>query len=308
MSNPKSHTPAAKGRFSEVQPTRSLIFLAIGAIAGLGIAGFGLFTAKGTATHTVPPEDVALVNQQPILMVDYVAQLMSTYQVALADATREQRAKVLDDMIREELFVQRGLELDFPASDPDVRTALVAAVEQQVAADVAASEPTETDLKAYYEQHKDKYASEGTMVVHDLVLTPDAGMTSQDALKVAGAAADSLRHATPVSDVAAKFKLADSRKTNGEEFYFAVQAHLGDTLYQAAKDLKDGQVSEPIQTTDGVHILVMEKNVAPVPLSFEKARQLLLTDFRQDKEARLQKQDAQYLRDKADILIAPEYK
>ena len=49
------------------QPTqagvrRTLLMAAAGTIVGLAIAGFGLFTAKGTSTLMVPPEDVALVN------------------------------------------------------------------------------------------------------------------------------------------------------------------------------------------------------------------------------------------------------
>src|SRR5579862_6357175 len=84
-----------------VNPRRSLILLAFGALAGLAIAGFGLFTAKGTATHTIPPEDVALVNQRPLLTVDFLAQLEQVYGVSLAQATKAQRDKILSDMIRE---------------------------------------------------------------------------------------------------------------------------------------------------------------------------------------------------------------
>jgi hypothetical protein len=148
---------------------RSLIFLAIGAIVGLALAGYSLFTAKGTATHTIPAEDIALVNHQPILTIDFVSQLENVYGVGLAASTPEQRTKILDDMIREELFVQRGLELDFPESDPDVRTALVTAVEQQVAGDVAAEQPSNADLQAYYASNQERYSSNGVMVLHDLV-------------------------------------------------------------------------------------------------------------------------------------------
>ena len=49
-------------------------FFGIGTIIGLGIAGYGLFTAKGTVTRVVPPENVALVNQRPILRTDFIAQ------------------------------------------------------------------------------------------------------------------------------------------------------------------------------------------------------------------------------------------
>jgi len=70
---------------------------------------------------------------------------------------------VLDEMIREELFVQRGLELDFPGTDPDTRSALVAAVEQQVVADVTTHQPADAELQKYFEENRSNYATEGTM-------------------------------------------------------------------------------------------------------------------------------------------------
>jgi hypothetical protein len=54
-----------KSTASQVNVTRSMVLCAIGAVVGLAIAGVGLFSARGTATHTVPPEDIALVKQRP---------------------------------------------------------------------------------------------------------------------------------------------------------------------------------------------------------------------------------------------------
>jgi hypothetical protein len=290
-------TPKKLG-LSEVRPTRSLSLLALGAIAGLAIAGFGLFTAKGTATRGVPPDCIALVNQRPILTIDFVTQLRTVYGVGLEDSTAEQRGKVLNDMIREELFVQRGLELDFPESDPDTRTALVAAVEQQVVADIAAEQPTDADLAAFYEAHKIKYSSDGTMVVRDLIGSPAN----------AAAAVEAIRQGATPADVAARYGFKDSGKTSGEEFYFAVQAHLGDALYKAALPLADGQVSDPIAAADGTHLLVMTRNIRPVALPFDKAREQVANDYRKEAEAKVERQDETYLRDKADILLAPEFR
>src|SRR5438093_737815 len=84
-----SHDAAEEGKWSLAEPgaRRSLLLLAAGAVIGLGIAGFGLFTAKGTASHTVPPEDAALVNQQPILISDFTTQLQSEFGIPIGKAT-----------------------------------------------------------------------------------------------------------------------------------------------------------------------------------------------------------------------------
>jgi parvulin-like peptidyl-prolyl isomerase len=289
------------GDLPTANPRRSLIFLAVGATVGLVLAGYSLFTAKGTATHTIPAEDIALVNQRPILMIDFVSQLQSVYGVSLADATAEQRGKILDDMIREELLVQRGLELDFPESDPDVRTALVTAVEQQVAGDVAAEQPTDADLAAYYAQHQDRFSSNGVMAVHDLVLASG----DKDAATAAVAA---LRGGATLADIKARYGFKESGRTQGEEFYFAAKAHLGDALYAAATALTSGQIGDPVAQPDGLHVLAMDKNTPPVPLAFPDARERVVNDYRRDAETRVQQQDERYLRAKADIRIAPGYR
>lgn len=305
-----AQTPVAEtGPFvglSKVNATRSLLMMAFAAILGLAIAGFGLFTAKGTTSSAVPPEDVALVNDRPVLVSDFIAQVEAETSAPFAQATEAQRRKVLNDMIREELYVQRGLELDFPASDPDTRAALVAAVEQQVVATVTAQQATEAALRAYYEANKAKYSSEGTMTLTELVLP---GPASPAALAKAGEAVAALRAGTPIEAASSRFGLQPSgRMTDGEEFYFAAKIHLGPALFAAAAALPSGAVSAPLPAADGVHILVMGKNNQPIPLSFEAAREKVSFDMKKEQEAKLQDADEQFLRSKGDIKLAKDYR
>ena len=67
-------------------------------------------------------------------------------------------------MINEELLVQRGIEIDLAASDPDVRAAMVAGINVQVTADIASREPTDEGLRAYYDANKEEYAGEGISI------------------------------------------------------------------------------------------------------------------------------------------------
>jgi len=292
--------------FKRVNAARSMTFFSLAALIGLGIAGFGLFTAKGTATHVVPPENVALVNQRPILRTDFIAQAETELGKTFAETTTAERLKVLDEMIREELFVQRGLELDFPGTDPDTRTALVAAVEQQVVADVTTHQPTDTELQKYFDDNHAGYSTEGTMVLHNLVLPKASG---GDAMATAKRAADALRAKTPVAEVTKTYGLQElvPEHSSPEQFYFAQQIHLGHDLYEQVVKLNDGEVSEPVAAQDGVHIVQMVKNTRPLPLTFERVRSQVLNDFIMSEKRRLEDADLRYLRDKADILIADDY-
>jgi hypothetical protein len=300
--------------FRTVNPARSMVFLAIGTLIGLGIAGYGLFTAKGTVTHTVPPENVASVNQRPILRTDFIAQTEALYNMPFGDTTVAQRMKVLQDMIREELFVQRGLELDFPSNDPDTRAGLVAAVEQQVAANVTAARPSDDELRKFYETNTDKYASEGLMTLHDLLLPKDkAG--APDAIVLMRRAADELRRGVPVETVIKNYGLEEmgggrgrGAPPGGEEFYFAEKIHVGDQMFEVALALDDGQVCDPVVAEDGIHIVQMVKNVRPLAATFERARPQVLQDYHEAGKKRLEISDERYLRGKSEILLAEDYR
>ena len=291
--------------FESTYPRRAFLLLGIGAVTGLLIAVLGLFTSKGTTVAFVPPEDVALVNQQPILQVDFDAQLQSVYDLTPDKASEAQKRKILHDMIREEVYVQRGLELGMPASDPDTRNALVSAVEQQVLADITTDAPSDQKLQAYYDSHRNRYASEGVLTVTDF-LVPATSLEAAEAKAKDAAAA--LQHGMTATEAIAKFALKDTGKTSGEEFYFAARIHLGPALFAAATALKSGQASAPVKTADGYHVLLVAQNAPPVGMNFTEAREQVLTDYKNDAEAHLQANEEKFLIGRADILVAGRYK
>jgi hypothetical protein len=283
----------------QVSSRRSFVLMGCGALVGLVMAGYALFTARGTSTLIVPPEDVALVNQQPISRSDYLLQLQTLYGVDLQHATATQRRKVLDDMIREELFVQRGKELDVASTDPDVRSAMVNAVDLEIAADAITTQPSERQLRAYYALHHERYASEGIMTLHDYVfpLSESAAATEAAQALESGAAAPALL---------ARWHAAESGKVSDEEFYFAAKIHLGEPLFEVARHLPDGGVSAPIARADAIHVLYMVRNKTPVPFDFAAARDQVLTDYRNDAIGHLRTGDEAFLRKRANVLIADD--
>lgn len=276
---------------------RSFVLMGCGALFGLLMAGYSLFTARGTSTLVVPAEDVALVNQQPISRSDFLLQLQTLYGVDLRHATVAQRRGVLDDMIREELFVQRGKELDVASTDPDVRAAMVNSVELEIASDAITAQPTESQLRAYYAVHSARYASEGIMSLHDYVFS-----SSESA--AAAEAAETLRSGVATPALLARWQA--SGKIADEEFYFAAKIHLGEPLFEAARNLPDGGVSAPIIRPDAIHVLYMFRNKQPVPFDFAAARDQVLTDYRNDAVGRLRTGDEAFLRKRANVLIADD--
>ena len=284
---------------AQVNSTRSMILCSIGAIIGLVIAGIGLFSARGTATHNVPPEDIALVNQRPVLRSDFVTQLEGETGETFEQATRAEKLKVLDEMIREELLVQRGLELDFAETDQATRSALATAMDQQALAEATTSQPTEQQLQEFYGKHPEKYSSDGILTVRHLVVPAGAAQKVHDVV-------NALRSDTPVEEVIKRYGLTEPRN-DGDEFYFAAKIHLGDVLFAKALQVKPGEVVEPLQQPDGFHVVKVLQNKAPVPLTYDRAKLQVLTDYKNAQQEKLMTATMKFLRERSKILIASDY-
>ena len=292
---------------------RSIGMLALGALLGLVIAGYGLFTAKGTRSQGVPPEAMALVNGLPILRSDFMTQVQTQFATAFARSTREQRRKVLADMIAEELLVQRGLEIDLSSYDPDVRGAMVAGVELEVTADVLAEQPSEPQLRDYYERHKAKYVSEGVMRLREIVSRATGSVSLAQATSTAQEAVNALRTGQPLEAVMQRYDLVDSgrlmdagRVDTGDILEFAVKEKLGSEIYGVARGLRAGQISDTIRQRDGAHVIVMVQHRMPVQQDYTAAADQVWTDYKSDALARVRTANIRYLRSRAAITLSDD--
>jgi parvulin-like peptidyl-prolyl isomerase len=291
---------AAMARATQDTAPRTLALSAVGAVAGLLLGGYALFTAGGTSAAGVPPEDVALVNGRPILQSDFVTQTQIETGVPFRDATQAERQRVLREMINEELLVQRGLDVDLAASDPDVRSAMVAGVNLQVDAEVLATQPDDAALQAYYAAHAARYTIDGTMDLRDLVPV----RAGADAAALVAA----IRGGADAEAAAATLGFADAGKIGaGDNFDFGVKAKLGDALYQAAAGLQTGQVAGPVASQGALHVLVMRKRKPPIQLDFAAARDTVWQDMQREARAHVEQANLDFLRGRAEIRVAPGF-
>jgi len=292
---------------------RGVTLPAAAAIIGVTLAGWSLFRASAPPTKIVPPGVAALVNQRPILTSDYISEAETEVSIPFEQIPDDQRAKVLRGMIDQELLVQRALALDLPETTIEVRTALADGLNAQVDAPALAVSPTDDQLRAYYFAHRAAYASEGTMTVHDIVLKvggyqnvdQDFGQAEADAEE----AVYKLRSGESLADVMEHYGFVDSgRVQNDTEFDFAAKIHLGDKLYAVAETLKDGDVSDPVEMDDGVHVLVMDNRAMPHYSDYEAVRAQVYNGYRDALRAQAEAANLAYLRANATILLAPGMK
>ena len=184
---------------------RSLLPFSAGALVGLVSAGLGLFGATPAASGVVPipPGAIARLNAGVILWSDFRTQLEVEQGVTAEAATAEQRHEVLEAMLAEEVPVQRALEIGLAASHPAVREALVAGVQEQIAADLQARAPDEAKLRARWRRDAQRYASVPVLRLRHLFATAVPGKNPAVFAMCIEAAAQALRNGGDVATVAA---------------------------------------------------------------------------------------------------------
>jgi parvulin-like peptidyl-prolyl isomerase len=254
-----------------------------------------------------------LVNDRPILRSDFMTQVQTQFGVPFAQSTQEQRARVLQDMLAEELLVQRGLEIDLPSFDPDVRAAMVAGVELEASANVLAQAPSDEQLRVYYRTHAGKYMTEGRLRLRDLVLRTGPAVSADQAMQTAVQAVRALRAGTSLEQAAIRFGLQDSGQLmqagqidTGEILEFAVKAKLGPELYAAVAALEGGRVSDPIRQRDGVHVVVMLEHKQPVQQEYNVVADQVWADYRSDALAQVRAANLRYLRRRATVMLSDD--
>ncbi len=292
------------------RPQRTLVLPALAIAVGLVAAALGLFRAAPKPLLVVPSGYVALVNQKGLLFNDFRAQVELETSKLFADTTPAERSRVLREMINEELLVQRAVVLDLPETANEVRATMAVGVNGQVAAPVLAYEPTDAELRAFYEKTRQNYSTPGSMTLHDLVLGvggfQNANQTMAQAQIDAAEAVYQLRSGASLQYVMAHYGFMPSgRSADGEELDFAAKLHLGAKLYAVAATMRDGEVSDPILDTDGVHIIVMQQHQFPKLADFTAVRDRVYLDYRTAESNRATSQNLRLLRSQASILLAP---
>ena len=289
---------------------RPVLLPALAMLAGLVLAGFGLFRAAPRQRTEVPPGYVALVNQKGILVSDWIAQTQNDEGVSFDEASPEVRKAVLRRMIDEEILVQRALALDLPETTIDVRDILTVAVNNQVSAQTLARTPSDDELRAFYESHRARYTQLSDMTLQDLVLRvggyQNADQTTGQAQADATEAVYQLRAGVPVERVRDHFGLVSSgRLESATESDVRAKRELGPKLYPVAVAMRDGEISDPVPDSDGVHILVMQRHELPRVADFAVVKSRVYDDWRTEESQRASAENLKVLRSQAEIIIAP---
>ncbi len=264
---------------------RPVVLLILGAALGALLAAAGLSSPGPTA---LPPGVVALVNGAPIREEDYLSAIDGV-DADRREASRDaDRAHVLDRLIDEELLVQRGLALDLARQDRRVRADLTQTVIDGVVTQAGETEPSDTELQAFFDAERAFFAGPGRLRVRQVFVRTTAP-SDPAALARADQAAQRLRAGEAFAAV--QSALGDTPLAPVPDAALPpakLRDYLGPTALRAALELDGAEVSDPIRSGSGYHVLqVVERQPDAVPALADIRPQVLAEVRRRAGEAAL---------------------
>jgi parvulin-like peptidyl-prolyl isomerase len=270
---------------------RSLVLLSAGAVAGLALAAAELVW-RPAAGAAVPADAVALVNGVAITRADFEQALAAVATDRRKGLRGGDAERVLARLIDEELLLQRALALGLLRQEPRVRGQLVSTMIDTVLAEAGSREPSERELRSFYEQHGEYFGQPGRLrIVHRAIAGTDGPAREQAVALGAALERGETPEASP-SVVTAPEALLPASK---------LEQYLGPTVLEAALRLPVGGVSQPIISSGAYHVIrVVEREPGAVP-AFEAVRPAVRAEVVRRRGETALREYLDQLRSQADI-------
>jgi parvulin-like peptidyl-prolyl isomerase len=289
-------------------PGRSgLLLLGLGAGLGIILAATGLVDVKRTGGSLPPRGAAALVNGELIRNEDFARTLAGVAADRRDGVDGQQRRLVLDRLIDEELLVQRGIELGLARHDRKVRADLTAAVIASVVAETEDVEPTPTELQSFYDENRAFFTRPGRLRLRQVFIDPAKDGGDGAARTRAAEASRRVRAGEPFAVVHAA--LGDPEVAPLPDALLPAEKlvdYLGPTVLAKVLGLAAGEVSEPIRSGTGYHVVqIVERQPDETPPLAEIQTQVV-AEFRRRAGDRALRAYLDDLRARADVVLEPD--
>ena len=252
---------------------RARALLVVGALTGVVLAGAGLLRSD-PGVDEVGGDVLARVEGRPIFRTDVERGLTAIDADRREGVRVEDRARVLDRLIDEELLVQRALELGLAERDRRVRDDLVSAMIDALTARAGDdAEPEPGELAAFYAAEADYFRRPSRFEVEHVFLRDGDG-----ALDRAESAREALLAGQSIASMATDRPALPLRA--GWVSPRDLTAALGPTAAERVARLREGEVSEPLATAEGYHVVrVVARRGGEVP-PLAESRDAVVAEYR----------------------------
>lgn len=223
------------------------------------------------AYHHWSPNDGTVIELTPGLRERILAQGEELYGRPLTSAESEE---AVASYLEEELLVREAYRRGLDRDDREVRAMLVdhARTELLRSAGYEAPEPTEAELRAYFEAHAERYRVPERIDLHQVHFpTNTAPLEPDDALVRlrAGAVFEKLGAAGPAADV---------KDVSRSDIARAYGARLASEVFA----LPDGEWHGPFHSEIGTHFFRVHDRRPPRDRTYQEVEDYLAEDFSSD--------------------------
>ena len=177
--------------------------------------------------------------------------------------TADELKGLIDDYVKEEIYVREALALGLDKDDTVIRRRLRLKMEFMNDAGVDALTPTDVDLEAYLNAHPAEFEIDPTIAFQQVFLSPDRHGDKID--RDAGSVLESLRTGAAVDPAALgdatllPYELPLTGKS-------AISQTFGSEFAEAICNLDPGQWTGPVKSAFGLHIVyVSERKAGRLP-------------------------------------------
>jgi peptidyl-prolyl cis-trans isomerase C len=232
-------------------------------------------TAK---TEKDPSQEIlAVVNGEPLTQLHY-DQFVEQYSPQVRAMAQQDKGRFMRELVLQELLAQEGKRLHID-QDPEVQSRLRTQMNNTLARAVVKksveekSDITDATLKAHYDAHKSDYKEGETITAsHILVKTESEAKALLEALK----------SGKDFAELAKEKSTGPSASQGGSLGSFG-RGRMVPDFEKAAFALKAGEVSQPVKTRFGWHVIKVTEHTKGKQQDFEQAkeaiRKTLVTDY-----------------------------
>jgi len=190
------------------------------------------------------------------------------------------KERFLEELVKKEILYQEALKKGLD-KDPEYLkkvndfkkiTLIGQLLEKEIEEKARVSEK---DAKDYYEKNKDDFASVSQIRARHILVK-----TEEEAKKILGR----LKKGEDFANIARKSSIDPASAKNGGDLGFFSPGQMVPEFEAAVAKLKPGEISEPVKTKFGYHIIKVTDRKLGKPLEFEKVKNFVLQRLSAEKQ------------------------
>jgi hypothetical protein len=260
-------------------------------------AGAALLAAQ----HLVAPAGAEASSPDQITVPQRVVASMQAafVQEKKRTPTEAEIREMVNKHVEGEVLYREALRYGLDRSDVIVRREMQRKMRFLIEDTTPLPEPGHEELQAWLDEHADQYARPQRISFEQVFLS--RAKHGKDLEYNAGRALAELR-----TDPNAFRRLSDPFPAglvirDADPAY--IEKHFGYGMAPALLALAEGEWSQPLRSSLGVHVVRVTQRVAPAPVTVEQAGQRLITDYREAQRAAANRRALEKLRARYQIVI-----